>query len=478
MSVISDLGDIASDYINQKTWSESLRKASFRGVPFGVLGGDFRAGRRVAVHQYPGRDKPYVEDMGRSTRLIRMTGFLVTNSLIYGGGDAKAQRDAMVAAAEKAGPGTLVHPTLGNLTVSVPDGGLQVVERWDQGRFFEINLTFIESGARIFPSTQASTVSLLDRLAKALELSSVLDFARKVIGTVTAVLSTVEGVIRFGRAVVGMVVNVVAGFRELVGRALQDVRSIMGLAGLLTGNYGRYTNGSVSSALVASKKAKDSDATMTDLIKANTANRAKVSEALDSLEAAALALDVSSAEAFSGAVAGVMDALVAWAADPATAIRLLGPLATYYPDAYTSTTPLGQAEAVAQDATAALLRRQAQAAITQVLASYAPASHAEAVATLGQVTAYIDAEITLAGDAGDDDSYLALRALRQGVVASLTTTAGTLAELQTFTFKAPLSSLAMATRLYGNAARQVELIQQARPIHPAFMPTTVKALAD
>lgn len=124
-------------------WFDQLQQASFRGVPFGVLGSDGKFGRRVALHQYPNRDKPYVEDMGRSTRKISLTGFLIENSLVYGGGGVLSQRDAMVAAAETAGKGTLVHPTLGQLQVNVPDGGLTVSEKWDQGRYFEIGFTFI-----------------------------------------------------------------------------------------------------------------------------------------------------------------------------------------------------------------------------------------------------------------------------------------------------------------------------------------------
>ncbi len=129
MSLLSDIIQIAQD--SNKTWPEMLNKASFRGVPFAVYGGDSRFGRRLAIHEYPGRDKPYIEDMGRSTRRIRMSGFLVTDSLVYGGGNVLAQRDALVAAVESAGPGALMHPTLGALKVSVPSEGLSVVERWD-----------------------------------------------------------------------------------------------------------------------------------------------------------------------------------------------------------------------------------------------------------------------------------------------------------------------------------------------------------
>ena len=67
-----------------KSWFKQLNPASFRGVRFGVLGADGRFGRRLAEHDYPNRDKPYMEDMGRSARRINMVGFLVEDSLVYG----------------------------------------------------------------------------------------------------------------------------------------------------------------------------------------------------------------------------------------------------------------------------------------------------------------------------------------------------------------------------------------------------------
>ncbi|MCO7569366.1 DNA circularization N-terminal domain-containing protein [Pseudomonas chlororaphis] len=475
MSLLADIIQIAQE--SNRTWTEMLNKASFRGVPFAVYGGDARYGRRLALHEYPGRGKPYIEDMGRSTRRIRMSGFLVTDSLVYGGGNVLAQRDALVAAAEKAGPGALMHPTLGALTVSIPAEGLSVIERWDMGRYFEISIIFIESGDRVFPTITTSTGTLLDKLAAALGLSAALDFARKVIGGVTAVINAVEGVIKFGKAIVGMVVGVIADFKVLVGRITRDVRSITSLGGLLTGDHGRYANGNISSALIRSKKDRSSSATMADLIAKNTSNRAAVDGAMDALVAAAENLDASSGAVFTDAVQSLMDALVAGIADPGNAIEMLGPLATFTPDAFSGSGVIGVARGVAQDATSALLRRTALAAIGKSVAAYVPASYDEAISTMGVVTGFIDAELLVAGDAGDDESYNALVAMRQAVVNDLTTTGATLPRLETFSFRAPMNALSMSNRLYRDSARADELIQQASPIHPAFMPTKVIALA-
>src|SRR5579871_3815536 len=96
----------------------SLQPASFRGVPFGVLTDTDTFGRRLALHEYPMRDKPWAEDLGKRARRFQIAGFLITDSLVYGGGDVIAQRDAMAAAVEAAGAGALVHPTLGSVQVT------------------------------------------------------------------------------------------------------------------------------------------------------------------------------------------------------------------------------------------------------------------------------------------------------------------------------------------------------------------------
>lgn len=96
------------------TWREDLRRvtvggrqligASFRGVAFFVESGERSGGRRAVVHEFPLRDDPFVEDLGRRARAFRVDGYVI-------GDDYLAQRDALLSALEDtAGPGELVHP--------------------------------------------------------------------------------------------------------------------------------------------------------------------------------------------------------------------------------------------------------------------------------------------------------------------------------------------------------------------------------
>nr|WP_256489664.1 DNA circularization N-terminal domain-containing protein [Dyella lutea] len=456
-----------------------MRQASFRGVPFAVLGGDASFGRRVAVHEYPKRDKPYVEDLGRATRRIHLVGFLVENSLVYGGGSVIAQRDAMVAAAESAGKGTLVHPTLGELQVSIPDGGLVVSERWDTGRYFELGFSFIESGDRIFPSVAQSGQSLLGSLADALDLSAALDFVGRMTESINLGLGIVQGVISMGDAIVAQVVSTAAGFQVIIGQASRDATSLANLASLLTGNFGRYTQANVSSAFAAARTSSGSTGpTIASLTAKGAQDRQAVATASDALSAAASGIDSSTVSAFPIAAQALLQTLQSSIANPGDALRLLGGLAGYVPAAVPGSGQTVAGMQVAQDAVSALLRRAAIGALGRSLASFVPSSYDDAAATRETVTEILDAEILIAGDSGDDGSFTALRALRQSVVSYLTEEGANLARLETFTFAAPQPSLVLANRIYQDASRSDQLISQADPVHPAFMPRSFRALAN
>lgn len=120
------------------TWREDLRRVtlpdgrrlvggSFRGVPFFVESVDNAAGRRTVVHEFPLRDDPFVEDLGRKARSFRFEAYVI-------GDDFLAQKDALLSVLEDIeGPGELVHPYHGTLRaiavnvswrVSRTDGGM------------------------------------------------------------------------------------------------------------------------------------------------------------------------------------------------------------------------------------------------------------------------------------------------------------------------------------------------------------------
>ncbi|MBA1998636.1 DNA circularization protein, partial [Escherichia coli] len=127
------------------TWKDRLQDASFRGVPFKVEEESAGTGRRVETHEYPNRDKPYTEDLGKITFRPSITAYVV-------GDDCFDQRDRLIDALNKPGPGTLVHPTYGELKVCV-DGEVRVSTSKSEGRIVRFDLKFVEAGELSYPTS-------------------------------------------------------------------------------------------------------------------------------------------------------------------------------------------------------------------------------------------------------------------------------------------------------------------------------------
>jgi prophage DNA circulation protein len=185
---------------------EQLKPASFRGVPFQVdpaAGVDLAAGRRTQIHEYPKRDKPYVEDMGRGTRLVRVDAYV-------SGVDYIAQSQALLAALETKGPGKLVHPWLGEMQVQCEELG-QV--HYDGGlRLATFRLSFVESGDLSFP-----TVALSTQQASRTAAQSLLTRASEWYATTFRVLRTIN---RVAVAALGTYQRVLKFLSNPVGFAL------------------------------------------------------------------------------------------------------------------------------------------------------------------------------------------------------------------------------------------------------------------
>ncbi len=137
-------------------WKARLVPASFRGVEFKIDVGSRSGGRRTVLHEFPKRDDPYAEDMGRSAQRFTIAGYVI-------GGDYFDQRDALIEALETEGAGTLVHPTMGEFQVN--SGPFAVTEHRERGRIAEFEMSFVEAGANGDASPADDTQSSVDNAA-------------------------------------------------------------------------------------------------------------------------------------------------------------------------------------------------------------------------------------------------------------------------------------------------------------------------
>ena len=147
----------------RKEFAGTQNNASFKTIPFIIDGDDATFGRRVVIHEYPNRDIPYAEDLGRSARQFSVNGILL-------GDDYLTQRDRLVGVCEADGAGELIHPYYGILNVIC--NRIQITNVRRESRIATFQALFIETGKFSFPSVTSDTraavnsqfnMSLLDK---------------------------------------------------------------------------------------------------------------------------------------------------------------------------------------------------------------------------------------------------------------------------------------------------------------------------
>lgn len=134
-----------------RSFFNNLREASFRGARFEVDDVEASGGRRVVLHEYPLRDTPYSEDLGRRAREFSVRGYIIQGRTY----DYATARADVLKALEAYGPGELVHPWHGEVSVVVDDYRLR--ESMERGGLLELDIRFREAGQLANPTASADT---------------------------------------------------------------------------------------------------------------------------------------------------------------------------------------------------------------------------------------------------------------------------------------------------------------------------------
>lgn len=456
MTLIHDAAGAASDALfgpsgDSWVWSEHLHKASFRGVPFAAEGGDGAYGRRQAIHQYPYRDQAWIEDIGRSTRRFTLRGFLVQSSRLYTAPDVMTQRDSLIAACETGSAGTLVHPTLGELTVSVPDGGLKISDTL-AGNVFPFTLTVIESGLRVFAITSsADAASTVQTSWLSVAAQAVGSFTGEIHGTLNwfdGTLKTLQSTAEFWARSVTSTMDSASN----LGNSLHNTFS--------RDTYGRYNHGSFSST--------SSSAAVQASLASTTQNTKAVQETLDSL------LQDTTPETYASDALSVINGLQRVIPSPADRVYAMQTLSGFTDPQWQ---PPGGATVVSGIAVRFFTALSA-GAMASAAASVPLRSYDDAMSLLDAVSDTLDRAMLNAGDNGEDSLYEALMVLRAQTIVLLQERGASLAPVVQQNVNASLPALYLANRLYQDARRSDDLTDMANPVHPAFMPRTFKALSE
>lgn len=261
MSELDQILALQNPLATLNSFFNQLYPASYRGVPFFVESNTTEIGRRNVEHIYPFRDTPYMEDIGRAPRVFQVEGFLV-------GDDVISQRNTMAAAAEQPGPGTLVHPTFGRVSVSLADR-VRFREDKTHGRMIAVTFSFEESGQKLFPSQGQNTGTAVINASSAANQAMSDNFA-----------SQIGPSIALGASVAVQALRTISGWVGEAGQLGNDSTNIFHLASNMDGSFGRFFGGNTGSGSgsITGSYVSPSQITnqITNLINTGTQDRANI----------------------------------------------------------------------------------------------------------------------------------------------------------------------------------------------------------
>jgi hypothetical protein len=150
-------------------WRDQLMPADFDGNPFHVESDAIQNGRRIVLHEFPKKDLPYAEDMGRSAFTFTVRGYCIQYPMDLQAPlylrDYRVARDLLAERLSQGGPGLLQLPTA---TVALPPMYVvctqhSVSEEQRLGGFCVFDMRFTEVGAPPFQPALDAKVQMLQR---------------------------------------------------------------------------------------------------------------------------------------------------------------------------------------------------------------------------------------------------------------------------------------------------------------------------
>jgi hypothetical protein len=416
------LGSLARLAADLTSWRNSLRPSSFRGVPFYVDEATGSGGRRKVVNEYPQREVPYIEDLGKLANKFRVRAFVV-------GDDYLANSDALIAACQDFDTAAiLVHPWRGEIRCSA--GLVSWTESKDKGGHCAIDIDFhVDPGGLPSPTSEVDTSSRL--LAS---LGSLLQQGLAAYQAISLMVQYPQLLIGFAAGVLGSAAGSLLGLPGGIGDGLES-----------------------AIALLAASPADD-------FATATAVQTVFQGAALNAIAAA------TPPDQPDDPVAG-LSPLLTPAADPSGGLAVLTTWGNDLP------LPMNPILAAQQGALVGLVQAQAVMAVLAVYASIDWPSSQAATAARVQVQTMLDAQIDLAAAQGQDDLYRGWQAVSALAMRDLIVRAQALPALVEFTTLASMPSLVLAYRWYQDGGRGDELDLLNDVPDPMFMPLAGVRLA-
>ncbi|MEE4375418.1 DNA circularization N-terminal domain-containing protein [Pseudomonas alliivorans] len=466
------------------TWRDSLLPASFRGVGFFISSTVVPIGRKGQLHEFPQRDEPYFESLGKQSQVHTVTAFIV-------GPDCFEQRDKLLQALETPGAGELVHPWLGRMQVQV--GDCDMTHSLAEGGIVHLNLKFYPDQPLKFPTSTLNTGRQLVQASEGL-LDSALRRYRAVMATVDAVRINIQALRSTLSGVFATIQRQFSSFMTVYSDATALVHSLVNAP---------YTLSTMFSTFFASFQG-DSRRSSRES-SGNNVGAGGAASGGGSTGSGSGSSGGSNADGSSGGVSGSAGSVASGSRNTSgvesVPYRSIISDATQQAQAVSSINQINQGggldTGVTAQATADLVQDALLVKVARVVASMPVAVSTKpilVVPSLDQqrVQPLQRADVPVADDVielrdtlsaaiwdaalkADPEHYLALNTLRHALISHLNAVAASGVRLQDMKVSEPLPALVLAYRRFGDASRSHEVVQRNRIPHPGFVsPGTLK----
>lgn len=407
-----------------QTWRDQMLPASFRGISFLIPQASVPIGMKVQLHEFPQRDEPYAEQMGKQAQVHRLVCWIV-------GDDCFERRDKFMEALQTPGAGELVHPWLGRIQVKA--GEAELTHEFKQGGMAAFAVTFYPDIPLKFPTAKVNTQqqvvkasdSLLDSaLARYKSAMEKVDQARLGLARLRNSLSGVYTVIQQQFS------TIIGAFTNLTG----FVQSLMNAPDSLSSLFSSY----FSEFSVDDYLGDDSGSSY----RASVATATQQTEALASINTVSDSGGVDAAAASQATANLVQDALL-------VQVALI----------------ISEMPVASQPVSTATVASVEQQAVQPIVRPEVPVAD-----DVLELRDNLNEAIFQASLKADPEHYMVLNTLRQTIVKHLTAVAESGVRLVEITPPETLSALVLAYRRFGDATRESEVVQRNRLRHPGFVP--------
>lgn len=424
-----------------RDWTKTQMFASYKGVRFEVDSDAREFGRRNALHLYPNSENYDIEDMGIAPKHLHVIGFV-------GGDDADFKVAQLEAACSDPGPGLLVLPN----RPAVLAAANPCVSNWEADRqgTYTVQLEFTQK-----------PFSLL------IGLISVVFLAGAVTASVSVGAAGVQSLFslrfdsvmrRFSPAVfVPPVAREAAA--ETIGMAADALERAR------------------KSVVVIDSRAGAEIEILIRQLKTDRRILAYQGQRPDRIEAEVFVADQENIKSgLAGTIGTVFDKLATASTSPPAMVAAMATLSTFV--AQDIDNPFNahsvRAEIALTGEVAALVRRMALLYMADAMAKVTYVSRADAVTARADLSVAFETEAETIDDIDAEEAFLKVR---DDTATFLSATAAELPALVFIDSPKPMPAAVLATLLYNDASRAIELAQRNHARDPLFMPLHIEAIA-